>query len=230
MEPLLAGDLLRVDLGSEHRCLASTVLGGGLGAVRTWVNLQVPSDYARTDPGAHLAEVSAGVPGPVVGMLTAAALEGFQDVTWGSARAFATVGLGYPVAAAGLFLPQGDPGLFLPQGDPGPRRAIQVPRPGTINVFAVTQAPLTDAGLVGAVQTAVEAKVQALAEAGVVARNGRGRATGTASDAIAIACLPGASVAFAGTATDVGHDLARAVWEAVARGCRGSLDGGRHGG
>ena len=28
---MLAGGLLRVDLGSEHRCLASTVLGGGLG-------------------------------------------------------------------------------------------------------------------------------------------------------------------------------------------------------
>ena len=71
MEPVLAGDVLWVDLGSTHRCLASTVLGGGLGAVRTWVNLQVPSNYARTDPDAHLAEVSAGLPGPVVGMLTA---------------------------------------------------------------------------------------------------------------------------------------------------------------
>jgi len=221
VEPVLAGDVLWVDLGSEHRCLASTVLGGGLGAVRTWVNLQVPSDYARTDPGAHLEELTAGLEGPVVGMLTAALVERFEDVTAGTARAFATVGLGYPVAAAGSSLPQGDPGL---------RTAVQAPRQGTINIFAVTQAPLTDAGLVGAVQTAVEAKVQALAEAGVVARNGRGRATGTASDAIAIACLPGASVAFAGTATEVGHDLARAVWEAVARGCRSYLDGGRHGG
>ena len=94
MEPVLAGDVLWVDLGSEHRCLASTVLGGGLGAVRTWVDLQVPSDYARTDPGAHLAELTAGLAGPVVGMLTAAPVDRFQDVTVGTARAFATVGLG----------------------------------------------------------------------------------------------------------------------------------------
>jgi adenosylcobinamide amidohydrolase len=200
VEPLLAGDLLRIDLGSTHRCLASTVLGGGLGAVRTWVNLQVPSDYARTDPDAHLAEVSAGLPGPVVGMLTAAALERFQDVTWGSARAFATVGLGHPVAAAGM------------------RDLLPWARPGTINIFVVTEAPLTDAALAGALQTAVEGKVQALTEAGIGARNMTGLATGTASDAIAIACVPGASVPFAGSATEVGHDLAWAVWTAVSKG------------
>jgi adenosylcobinamide amidohydrolase len=213
VEPVLAGDLmLRVDLGSEHRCLASTVLGGGLGAVRTWVNLQVPSDYARTDPGAHLMALTATFPGPVVGMLTAAAVERFQDVSTGSARAFATVGLGHPIAAAGI------------------REPLPWTRPGTINIFVVTEAPLTDAGLVGALQTAVEAKVQALTEAGIGARNVRGLATGTASDAIAIACAPGASVAFAGPATEVGHDLARAVWEAVSHGCRTDIDGVRHGG
>ena len=212
MEPVLAGDLLRVDLGSEHRCLASTVLGGGLGAVRTWVNLQVPSDYARTDPGAHLAALTATFPGPVVGMLTAAAVERFQDVSTGSARAFATVGLGHPIAAAGI------------------REPLPWTRPGTINIFVVTEAPLTGAGLVGALQTAVEAKVQALAEAGIGARNMRGFATGTASDAIAIACPPGASVAFAGPATEVGHDLARAVWDAVSQGCRNDIDRVRHGG
>jgi adenosylcobinamide amidohydrolase len=199
MDQVLAGDLLRVDLGSRHRCLASTVLGGGLGEVRTWVNLQVPSDYARTDPAAHLAEVSAALPGPVVGMLTAAPVERFQDATCGSARALATVGLGHPIAAAG-----------------GPLAST---RPGTINIFVVTQAPLTDAALAGALQTAVEAKVQALTEAGIGARNMRGFATGTASDAIAIACVTGASVPFAGPATEAGHDLARAVWEAVSKGC-----------
>jgi adenosylcobinamide amidohydrolase len=211
VEPRLAGDLLWVDLGSEHRCLASTVLGGGLGTVRTWANLQVPPDYARTDPAAHLEELTSGLAAPVVGMLTAALVECFQDVATGTARAFATVGLGYPVAAA------------------GPRTVVQAPRPGTINIFAVTQAPLTGAGLVGALQTAVEAKVQALAEMGIGARNMTGLATGTASDAIAIACPPGASVAFAGTATEVGHDLARAVWGAVSRGRRSWIEGVRHG-
>jgi adenosylcobinamide hydrolase len=201
VEAVVAGDLLRVDLGSEHRCLASTVLGGGLGAVRTWVNLQVPSGYARTDPDVHLAEVSAGLPGPVVGMLTAASVKDFRDVACGSARAIATVGLGWPIAAAGR------------------REVTGVSRPGTINVFVVTGAALTDAGLVGALQTAVEAKAQALADAGIAACNHTGLATGTASDAVAVACVPGASVAFAGPATRAGSELARAVHRAVYEGC-----------
>ena len=201
MEPVLAGGLLRVDLGREHRCLASAVLGGGLGAVRTWVDLQVPSDYARTDPGAHLGELTAGFPGPVVGMLTAAPVDRFQDVTVGTARAFATVGLGHPIAAAG-------------------RQVAAGPRQGTINLLVVTGAALTDAGLVGALQTAVEAKVQALADAGIEASNHAGLATGTASDAAAVACVPGAFVDFAGPATRAGSELARAVHRAVYAGCK----------
>jgi adenosylcobinamide amidohydrolase len=209
VEAVLAGDLLRVDLRSEHRCLASTVLGGGLGAIRTWVNLQVPSDYARTDPGVHLAEVTAGLPGPVVGMLTAASVKDFQDVACGSARAIATVGLGWPIAAAGR------------------REVAGAARPGTINLLVVTDASLTDAGLVGALQTAVEAKAQALADAGIGACNHTGLATGTASDAVAVACVPGASVGFAGPATPAGSDLARAVHRAVSEGCeRWSRRGG----
>ncbi|HTC80999.1 MAG TPA: adenosylcobinamide amidohydrolase [Acidimicrobiia bacterium] len=210
MKPAVAVGVLRVDLGRELRCLSSAVLGGGLGRVRTWVNLQVPSGYARTDPGAHLAEETAGLAGPVLGMLTAAPVDRFQDVVCGTARAFATVGLGYPVAAAA--------------GEPGPPGAAGAPPAGTINILAVVPAPLTDAGLVGAVQTAVEAKVQALAAAGVLAGNAPGFATGTASDVIAVACPPGSSVAFAGPATPTGSDLARAVFEAVRL---GSLVSGR---
>lgn len=203
--------MLRVDLGADHRCLSSAVLGGGLGFVRTWVNLQVPSNYARTDPDRHLADATAGLPGPVVGMLTAAAVARFQDAEVDGARVFATVGLGHPVAAAGA--------------------AVPAPASGTINIFAIAPCPLTDAALAGALQTMVEAKVQALAAAQVPAGNGPGFATGTASDAIAVACplspsgpqggaSPGDQVeAFAGPATIAGSGLARAVYAAVLAGC-----------
>jgi adenosylcobinamide amidohydrolase len=93
-----------------------------------------------------------------------------------------------------------------------------VPPVGTINLLVVTGAPLDDAGLVNALQTAVEAKAQALAEAGVRARNAACAATGTATDAIAIACPPGARVRFAGPATAVGADIAAAVHRAVLLG------------
>jgi adenosylcobinamide hydrolase len=198
------GPLLAVDLGAELRAISSAVLGGGIAPVRTWVNLQVPSGYARTDPQVHLATLATGLPGPVVGMLTAAPVAEVEEVACGVARVFATVGLGIPLAAAGDAVPLA----------PG--------RPGTVNILAVLRVALTDAGLVGAVQTAVEAKAQALAAAGIRAVNAPCPATGTASDALAVACLlpePGAAVSsFCGPATPHGADLARAVFEAVRRG------------
>jgi adenosylcobinamide amidohydrolase len=135
-------------------------------------------------------------------MLTAASVKDFHDVTCGSARAVATVGLGWPIAAAGR------------------REVAGAGRPGTINLLVVTGAALTDAGLVGALQTVVEAKAQALADAGIAACNHTGLATGTASDAVAVACVPGACVDFAGPATWAGSDLARAVHRAVYEGCK----------
>ena len=199
MKPALCGDGLVVDLGRAYSCLSSAVLGGGLASVRTWLNLQVPPDYVRTDPEEHLREESAGLDGPVVGMLTAAPVVLYREAAHGCARAVATVGARHALAAAGT-------------------RPRLLPRVGTINILVVVDEPLTDAALVGALQTAVESKAQALADAGVRASNANGFATGTATDSICIACPPGASVPFAGPATRVGGDIARAVHETVLRG------------
>ncbi len=193
----VTGDALVVDLRLEHRCLSSAVLGGGLGRVRTWLNAQVPDDYARMDPAEHLREISSErrLPGPVVGMLTAALVRDHASTTHGLARTFATVGVRDALAAAG-------------------EAPVRARRTGTINVLVVLGAPLTDAALVAAVATATEAKVQALAEAGVPASNGLGTATGTATDSICVACPDVAATApldFAGTATPVGRDIARSV-------------------
>jgi adenosylcobinamide amidohydrolase len=201
---VLRGDVLVVDLGAIHRCASSAVLGGGMGWVRTWINAQVPPDYARTDPADHLRELARDLRAepPVVGMLTAALVRDHATVGRGSALVVATVGLGDPLAAAGEI-------------------ASTVAAAGTINILVRVEAPLTDTALVGAVCTAVEAKAQALAEAGVTATNGPGFATGTPTDAVCVACPPvqepaGApALEFAGTATSVGGDVARAVRDAV---------------
>ncbi|MGH9269593.1 MAG: adenosylcobinamide amidohydrolase, partial [Acidimicrobiales bacterium] len=117
----------------------------------------------------------------------------------GGVRAFATVGVAHALAAAGR----------LPRS---------VPKVGTINLLVLADLPLTDAGLVGALQTAVEAKAQALSDARILAANAEGFATGTATDSVCVACPPGESVAFAGPATAVGASIARAVHEAVLAG------------
>lgn len=192
-------DALVVDLGSRYRCLSSAVLGGGLSWVRTWINQQVPQDYSCTDPRVHLIECSTGLLRPVVGMLTAARVAAYERGEHGSGHAIATVGLSHALAAAGT-------------------RPRSVPAAGTINLLVVVSEPLSDEALVGALQTTVEAKAQALADARIAASNADGHATGTATDSVCIACVPGGCLPFAGPATRVGGDIARAVHEAVLQG------------
>lgn len=200
-------DALILDLGDVYRCLSSAVLNGGSGEIRTWLNVQVPRDYARTDPAEHLRGVSRErrLAEPVVGMLTAALVRDHAVARHGAARAVATVGVRDSLAAAGSL-----PEVVAPAG--------------TINVLAVLDAPLTDAALVGAIATATEAKTQALVEAGVPASNGPGAATGTATDSICVACMPGSLVEFAGTATVIGNELAHAVYETVSTGLERYMD------
>jgi adenosylcobinamide amidohydrolase len=192
---------LLAEFDRELRVLSSAVLGGGIGPARAWLNVTVAQDYARTDPEADLAERATllRLRGPVVGMLTAAPVSAHEHRGHGCAEAVATVGVGHALAAAGT----------LPRALPGA---------GTINLLVVVDARLDDAALAGAAQTAVEAKAQALAAARVPAANAAGFATGTATDAFAIACLPGGGVRFAGPATRAGADIARAVYEAVRAG------------
>lgn len=189
------------DPAVEQRVLSSAVHGGGLGFARSWLCATVATDYARTDPGEDLREraAAAGAPAPTVGMLTAVDVRRVVRRVRGCATVHATVGVGCGIAAAGTRSPDWAP-------------------VGTINLLVQVDAPLDDSALVGAMQTAVEAKVQALAEAQVPARNGRGFATGTPTDAVCIAVPPGGGVAFAGTATVIGGDIAQAVHAAVLDG------------
>jgi adenosylcobinamide hydrolase len=178
------------------RTIASAPHGGGVGLRRWVVNAQVPASYGRRDPDHHLAKlgVSLGLAGRGVGMLTAADVRGVSQTTDAGVEAWATVGLGHPTWAA----------------------ADDVSRPvslvGTINLVVLLPERLSDAALVNAVATATEAKAQALWEAGV-------RGTGTATDAVCIACPDeGQAHAFGGPRSLWGARLARAVHAAVGSG------------
>jgi adenosylcobinamide amidohydrolase len=194
---------LLVDFGGVRRCLSSAVVGGGLREASGWLNLQVPHGYARMDPDEHLREemVARGTdPAATLGAMTAAHVD---RASWhaepGAARAVATVGIGVPLAAAGRLL----------RG---------VPAVNTINLLVLVEAPLSDAALVYAVQTATEAKAQALNDAGIAAVNHDGPATGTATDSICIAARPGGTEPFAGPMAPAGAAIARCVHAAVLAG------------
>ncbi len=179
---------------------ASTAsVGGGLG-LRNWVvNAQVIADYRRCDPEDHLADLALrlGLPGPGVGMLTAADVTGAHRVVDHCVEVEATVGVTHPTWAA-------EPGDPVDPPDP----------PGTINLVAFLPERLSDAALLNALCTATEAKAQALFDAGVPG-------TGTASDAVTILCPPaGPAHRFGGPRSTWGARLARAVHAAVFEGCR----------
>jgi adenosylcobinamide amidohydrolase len=194
--PALAALAWRLD--RPLRAVSTAPVGGGLGE-RAWVlNVQVPSDYTRRDPAAHVAEVAAAfdLGGEGVGMLTAASVERVAAAEHGDVRVEATVGLSHPVWAAA-----GD--------NEGTDRDLVA---GTINVVAFLPTPHGDAALANALCTVTEAKTQALLDAGVPG-------TGTPSDAVTVLCPIGAAVeVFGGPRSTYGAPLARAVYDAVRGG------------
>ncbi|CAI8792715.1 adenosylcobinamide hydrolase [Methylocaldum szegediense] len=175
--------------------ISSAVSGGGLGIVEWILNAQVPSDYRRTDPAAHVAEIAAacGLARTGAGLLTACDVRGYRRASDGGVVADATVGIGQPIWAA----------------DDAPSRDY---RPGTINLVVQIPVRLSEAALVNAVATATEAKTQALWRAGV-------SGTGTATDAVCVLCpQDGRAEPFAGPRSVWGARLARAVYAAVSEG------------
>ena len=178
------------------RMIASAPHGGGLGIRRWVVNAQVPMSYGRRDPDHHLSKlgVSLGLPGRGVGMLTAADVRAVSRVTDSGVEACATVGLGHPTWAA------------------APDASGPISLVGTVNIVVLLPERLSDAALVNAVATATEAKAQALWSRGI-------EGTGTATDAVCIACPDeGQAHAFGGPRSMWGSRLARAVHAAVLGG------------
>ena len=99
---------------------------------------------------------------------------------------------------------------YVTAGITNPAIAGEVPppwRPGTINIAVVINEGLTVGGMVNAVMTATEAKTYTLLELGY-------RATGTTSDGIGVFAFEGSNE-WAGTATELGISIGRAVREAL---------------
>lgn len=177
------------------RVIGSAPHGGGVGVRRWAINAQVPAGYARRDPDHHLGQlgISLGLAGRGVGMLTAADVRRYTCGVDGGVEATATVGLGHPILAAAA--------------DEGCADLV-----GTINLVVLVPERLSEAALVNAVATATEAKAQALHDLGL-------HATGTATDALCIACPDqGHPAVFGGPRSVWGARIARAVHGAVLAG------------
>jgi adenosylcobinamide hydrolase len=157
------------------RSLSSGIVGGGLRLVSWVMNLTVASNYQRTDPDVHIAEVSESLAldGSGVGLMTAVDVRKHKFCEIDQAIAVATVGVGVPTWAYDHH------GALL-----GRSSRMRNTHPGTINLVCYVNEPITDAALVNLVLTVTEAKTQALLEHGI-------QGTGTASDAVCILCPQG---------------------------------------
>lgn len=83
---------------------------------------------------------------------------------------------------------------------------------GTINILAATDAGLTEAAQLEALTIAVQARTAGVISAGLALATGQ--ATGTGTDCLALACLPGQG-RYAGLHTAVGEAIGACVRQAV---------------
>ncbi|MCS7312028.1 MAG: adenosylcobinamide amidohydrolase [Acidobacteria bacterium] len=189
-----------------HWVLSSAPVGGGWVRTRTVLIRYVPRDYDSPDPAADLRVWAQplGLREPFVGFLTAVLPNRFVGTTEHcgglTVSVWATVGLSHATAA-------------------GLSRPVLGSHPGTINLFIAVDQPLHPAAMVNAVITTTEAKAAVLAQWEVRTPEGW-LATGTPTDAVAVACPLGTPrIPYAGPATLVGWLIGRAVRRVLEVAC-----------
>ena len=194
---------LLATLPAPHRCLSSAVLGGGLATRAALAEPPGPPRLRAHRPrrptwwrsprtASTRARSSACSPPP---MSRRARREPARHARW---------------------RPSGSASRSPPPG--AARTRSRRSAPSTCSCSSTRRS--TDGALVAAVQTATEAKAQALADAGIRAAQPPGPATGTATDAICIAAPPGGDVAVRRAGRRVGAAIAHAVHAAVLAGAR----------
>lgn len=192
---------LVVESSSPLSVLSSAVVGGGFRRTHHIVNYHVPRTYDSIHPQVDLVAFArdSGIPRPFIGLMTAVPMDRTHLVTKTNdgitAAVLATVGLDNLAS----------PGFTIPASR----------RPGTINLIVLLDAALTPSALVNALTLITEAKTLWLLERSLTATDGHW-ATGTSTDAVAIACTRhGQRVRYAGPATPVGWLLGRCVREVL---------------
>lgn len=195
----LAPPWLVADLGRERRVLSFAPHRPGFRSARHILIRQVrDADLTPDlDAAAWLGEEMARIGhGGDVGMMTSRALRHYRMAEAGPAACLATVGLGNAERV-------------------GRRRMVQPGGYGTINIALLIEGGLTDAAMIEALSIVAEARTAAVIAAGIELPTGR--ATGTGTDCIAVACDAGGT-GFAGLHTALGEAIGAAVHDAVLAG------------
>jgi adenosylcobinamide hydrolase len=187
------------------KVLSSTMRNGGFTETDTVLMMQVEPGYDNRDPEGDMASKISllGLGEHTVGFMTAAVIRkaiSMAEERYHGVHAIAVVTAGVVNAVmAGDLLPDST--------------VRKLTKPGTINIVVAVDAPLECEACANAIITATEAKSAAMFERGI-------RGTGTTSDAVAIVSPLGKGTKYAGTATDVGIAIARAVRQATSESIR----------
>jgi adenosylcobinamide amidohydrolase len=202
---LIAADTWRgVTFRQPHRVLSSAPVGGGDVLARRIINLCVDGPDARScceDPQGTFRRLGErhGWRGTTVGLMTGVPMSRLGRVRGPDDNAgwlvLATVGVSNAHRA----------------GEP----SVTTDGPGTINVIAVTPACLTAGARAEAAMLVTEAKCACLADHGIPSANGHGVATGTGTDAVAVASRDGMDTPYTGYHTISGQLLVSAVRQAL---------------
>ena len=211
----IAETAVRVASDRPLTVLSSAMIGGGLTETRHVVNMHVAdvADDSRALDDLRAFASHLGITEPFVGLMTAAKTQHARlaEASRDGLTVAAVVSLGLSNRTCA--------------GASPPAPACR----STINALVLVDATLTPAALVNAVITTTEAKAMALAAWNVRTRDGL-PASGTSTDAVAVACTGrGAALHYAGPATTVGWLVAGTVRQAIERICREQVarDGGR---
>lgn len=193
-----------ISLKSEKplRILSSATLNGGLRESRSILNYRVAKNFDHPDPEKYLKKKleKLGLPSSTVGMMTAAEVKDPGIASFeGSGfhvKTIATGGVSAPVVS----------GVTEPNYGTA----------GTINAVVLIDGDIETGAMVDAIRTATEAKSAALRGLDLRDEGGSNTASGTATDAVVVACTEkGERAEFAGPVTSLGNLIGRGVREAV---------------
>ena len=201
-------------------------MGGGFKRADLIVNHQIEIDEraATEAPRAHLSAVVRALrhdPRRAVAMMTGARIDRAGRATL--ARNGLIVGAWCSAGCANALRVGDRATVGVPRAGAGVGRGPRALRPGTINIIVAINQPLTRSALVEALQIAVEARVAAMHDAGVLSVRSGARATGTGTDCITVAAPIAAArantIVYCGKHTLPGELIGRAV----TRGCAVAL-------
>ena len=204
-----------VGFSTEHPVLSSAVYNGGACAASNILIMKVAKNFedlkqVEENPENTLAEYCKRLQlsGTTVGMMTSASMDSFRRVTRLSQGVEISVMVTAGISNARCAGDRADQRVFHEYGNPT----------GTINIIILTTAAMSRAAMVESVMLATEAKTVAMRKLGLKSPVSGTIATGTGTDAIAVANGAGPeTIRYCGKHVLFGEMLASAVIEAITK-------------